>query len=141
MEYCTIEEVCGELHPTLEHQMREHYGQSGEAPDFARTIANHIARAEACVDASLARAFSVPLRRRSRVVASATCKIAAYFAAAAFSEKEEILKDKYETAMRMLENLVRAGTIPGIEAGSGENAGVRYGTQAPFFTPDALEGW
>ena len=146
MTYCTIEDVCGELHPTLEYQMRQHYDQLHEGnlkkPDFEQSLKNHIARAESCANASLARAFSVPLRQSSFIVTSATCKIAAYFSAAAFSEKEEILKDKYDTAMSMLDNLVKAGTIPGIDdKNQGENVGVRYKSRPQIFTDDELEKW
>ena len=146
MSYCTIDDVRLELHPTLKLQMESHYNdghaQDPICPDFNSFIINHIARADDYVNASLARAFSVPLKKESKIVTSATCKIAAYFATAAFTEKEEILKDKYESANMMLDNLVEAGYIPGIDdEDDRNNVPVYYGTNRRIFTDKELAKW
>ena len=83
MAYCKIADVLHELHPTLLFEMRKHYDTAHAAdssqPDFEGTIAEHISRAEAFVNASLARAYRVPLKKATLTVISAECKIAAYF--------------------------------------------------------------
>ncbi len=147
MPYCTVEDVCGELHPTLHAQMLKDWNKRHtDDPtklDFNQTIETHITKAEAFVNASLARAFSVPVRKRSTIVLSAACKIAAYYACAAYSEMESILKDKYETAVEMLDNLVKAGVIPD-EDGVVEEVlplGVLYGSNPQIFTADELSRW
>lgn len=148
MAYCTKEDVLGELHPTLKLHMPEHYNQQHTAdpsqPDFDRFIADHIRKAEACAEASLARAYRVPLKKATGMVTSAVCKIAAYFAAAAFSEKEEILKDKYETAMLMLDNLVEANDPKLVDEEADENkifSGAGYGSAPRIFTDEELARW
>ena len=61
MAYCTKEDVIGELHPTLKLHMSGHYDQLHAAdptqPDFSQFLNEHIAKAEACANASLARAY------------------------------------------------------------------------------------
>lgn len=145
MAYCTIEDVLGELHPTLRKQMELHYNrihaEDPTQPDFTQFLEHHIEQAEACANASLARAYKVPLKSATGIVVSAVCKIAAYFAAAAFSEKEQILIDKYETATTMLDNAVEADDITLVdEAGDkAEHAG--WGSDPRIFTVEELSRW
>ena len=150
MGYCTVADVVHELMPSLEHEMRRHYDEKHqddpERPDFEGTIRDHIVKAEACANASLARAYRVPLRKATGIVTSAVCKIAAFFSAAALSEKEEILRDKYETAMQMLDWLVEAGNAALVdEEPEDEDAvlysGVGWGSDARIFTADELKKW
>ena len=150
MSYCTVADVVHEMHPTLELNLREHYSRihSGDPsrPDFEETIQDHIVKAEACANASLARAYRVPLKKATNIVVSAVCKIALYYAAAAFSEKEEITKDKYETAMQMLDWLVEAedATLVDDEAEDDSNRnfiGAKWGTDPRIFTSEELKKW
>ncbi len=148
MAYCEVSDVLHELHPTLLFEMRKHYDTAHGAdplqPDFEGTIAEHISKAEAFVNASLARAYRVPLKKATSVVISAECKIAAYFAAASFSEKEQILKDRYETATEILENLVKADDSSLVEEDDSSDKGdsrVSYGSDCRIFTVDELSQW
>ena len=149
MAYCEISDVLHELHPTLLFEMRKHYDTAHAAdssqPDFEGTIAEHISRAEAFVNASLARAYRVPLKKATTVVVSAECKIAAYFAAASFSEKEKILLDKYETATEILDNLVRADDSSLVEEEDDSDdigdSRVSYGSDSRIFTGEELSQW
>lgn len=138
MSYCTVEDVVHEFHPTLKLEMEEHYGENFEA-----NIQKHIEKAEAFVNASLARAYSIPLKRATITVISAECKIAAFFAGVAFSEKDEILQDKYEIAREMLNNLVEADNAALVdeEISSDDAKGVFYGSDAQIFTGEELEQW
>ena len=146
--YCTVDDVTHELHPTLLMQMREHYERAhredAACPPFLATIEAHIEKAQACADASLARAYAVPLKKATGIVTSAVCKIAAYFAAAAFSEKEEILRDKYETAVMMLDHLVEAGRASLVDEDPDDGSastGAGWGSDARIFTSDELRRW
>lgn len=149
MAYCEIADVLHELHPTLKFEMEKHYNNAHKSdstqPNFEQTINSHIKKAEACVNASLARVYSVPLKKATSIVISAECKIAAYFAAAAFSEKEKILIDKYETATEILDNLVKADNIALVEednsSGDSESTGVSYGSDSRIFTSEELAQW
>ncbi len=148
MAYCEISDVLHELHPTLLFEMRKHYDAAHAAdtaqPDFTATIAEHISKAEAFVNASLARAYRVPLKKATQTVLSAECKIAAYFAAASFSEKEKILLDKYETATEILDNLVKADDSSLVEddsSGEDSDSRVSYGSDSRIFTSDELSQW
>lgn len=149
MAYCDIEDVLHELHPTLRFEMEKHYNNAHNSDaaqlDFEQTIKSHIKKAEACVNASLARAYRVPLNKATNIVISAECKIAAYFAAAAFSEKEKILIDKYETANEILDNLVKADNLSLVdeEESSSDNSASRvsWGTDSRIFTSDELSQW
>lgn len=151
MAYCTVEDVVHELMPTLEKEMRLQYDEEHQddptRPDFETNIAIHIEKAEACANASLARAYAVPLKKATGIVTSAVCKIAAYFSAAAFGEKEEILIDKYETAMQMLEWLVEAENAelvdeePEEEEDEGFYNGVGWGSDPQIFTRAELAKW
>lgn len=149
MAYCAIDDVLHELHPTLKKLMKDHYDSlhatTPAALDFEQTIARHIAKAEACANASLARAYRVPIRKATDIVTSAVCKIAAYFASAAFTEKEQILSDKYETAMLMLDNLVKAEDVSLVDAEvSSEDSAASeavWGSNAQIFTSSELEKW
>ena len=135
MSYCTVNDVVHEFHPTLKLEMEEHYGD-----EFEANIEKHIEKAEAFVNASLARAYSIPLKKATTAVISAECKIAAYFAGIAFSEQDEILKDKYEIAREMLENLVTADNpvLVDEELSTDEAKGVYYGSNAGIFTDEEL---
>ena len=148
MAYCTIEDVLHELHPTLKKLMKDHYDSlhrtDPSAPDFEQTITRHIAKAEACANASLARAYRVPIRRATDMVTSAVCKIAAYFASAAFTEKEKILSDKYETALLMLDNLVKVEDVSLVDADVSQDDGTAetaWGSDSRVFTASELEKW
>ena len=140
--YCSIEDVIHEVHPTLKLQMEQTYGDN-----FDSIITAHILKAEAFVNASLSRAYNVPLKKASSIVISAECKIAAYFAAAAFAEKEEILQDKYDIAKEMLDNLILADNPALVDEGlsddeiKSENIKVRYGSDNKLFTSEELELW
>ena len=140
MSYCTVDDVIHEFTPTLRVNMERDYGD-----DFEENIAGHIEKAEAFVNASLSRAYSVPLRSATSIVISAECKIAAYFSAIAYSEKDEVVRDKYETAIAILDYLVEAA-VPALvdEVLTDEEkdtAGVLYGSSAQIFTDDELSKW
>ncbi len=117
------------------------------AENFESVILAHIVKAEAFVNASLSRAYNVPLKKATSIVVSAECKIAAYFAAAAFTEKEEILIDKYQIAKEILDNLVLADNPALVDEGLtdeealNENIKVRYGSDDKLFTTEELELW
>ncbi len=140
MSYCTVDDVIHEFTPTLRKQMERDYGD-----DFETVIAGHIEKAEAFVNASLSRAYSVPLRSATGVVISAECKIAAYFSAIAYSEKDSVVQDKYETATLMLDYLVDACYPALVDEGltddEKDTAGVLYGSDSQIFTADELSQW
>ena len=140
MGYCSVDDVVHEFTPTLKLNMERDYGEAFEA-----NIARHIEKAHDFVNASLARAYTVPLKQASSIVVSAECKIAAYFSAIAYSEKDEIVRDKYETALVMLDNLVQADNSALVDDGltSSElaDSGVLYGTEARIFTSDEVVKW
>ena len=87
----------------------------------------------------------MPLRSATSVVISAECKIAAYFSAIAYSEKDEVVRDKYETAVVMLDNLVEADNPALVDEGLTEDekdtSGVLYGSDSQIFTADELSRW
>ena len=140
MSYCEISDVKHEFTPTLLRTMERDYGEN-----FDGNIALHIEKAEAFVNASLSRAYSVPLRQASRIVISAECKIAAYFAGIAYSEKDKVLQDKYEIGREILDNLVEADNTAlvdeGLSASEQENSGVLYGSDEKIFTSEELLNW
>lgn len=138
MTYCTVNDVVHEFHPTLRLEMEKHYDENFEA-----NIEKHIEKAEAFVNASLARAYNIPLKKATITVISAECKIAAYFAGIAFSEKDEILKDKYETAREMLDNLVTAKNPSLVDESLDEDdaKSILYGTDDRIFTNEELAKW
>ena len=140
MGYCSVDDVVHEFTPTLRLNMERDYGEA-----FEDNIAGHIEKAHDFVNASLARAYTVPLKQATSVVISAECKIAAYFSAIAYSEKDEVVRDKYETALVMLDNLVQADNPALVDDGltSSElaDSGVLYGTDARIFTSDELAQW
>ncbi len=139
MSYCTIDDVIHEFHPTLKAGITRQYGDA-----LDENLEEHIAKAEAFVNASLARAYSVPLKRASSVVISAECKIAAYFAGIAYSEKDEILKDKYEIAKEMLDNLVEADNPALVDEEFSDKditPSVAYNSDEKIFTTDELARW
>lgn len=139
--YCEVDEVLAELHPTLKLEMQNHYGEG-----FSEFITGHLNKAEGFVNASLARKYRVPLNSPSSEVKTAEAKIAAYFASAAFSENEELLQDKYDTAREMLNNLVKADTsflvdesyADTVEMSTGK---VIYGADKRIFTRGKLALW
>ena len=140
MSYCTVDDVIHEFTPTLKKQLERDYGESLE-----ENIERHIEKAEAFVNASLSRAYSVPLKKAASTVISAECKIAAYFCAIAYSEKDEVVKDKYETAVLMLDNLVEANKPELVDEGltdeEKDTSGVLYGSDAQIYTADELARW
>lgn len=139
MSYCTFDDVIHEFHPTLLKQFEKQYAENLE-----ENIAKHIQKANDFVNASLARKYSVPLKKATSVVISAECKIAAYFAGIALTEKDDILKDKYEIAVEMLDNLVEADNPDLVDEELDESqifTGVAYGSDPRYFTSDELEMW
>ena len=140
MSYCTVDDVLHEFTPTLRVNMERDYGEQLET-----VIAGHIEKAEAFVNASLSRAYSVPLRSATGVVISAECKIAAYFSAIAYSEKDEVVQDKYETATTMLDFLVEANNSALVDDGLTEeerdNSGILYGSGSQYYADDELSKW
>ena len=140
MGYCSVDDVVHEFTPTLKLNMERDYGEA-----FEENIARHIEKAHDFVNASLARAYSVPLKQAASVVVSAECKIAAYFSAIAYSEKDEVVRDKYETALLMLDNLVQADNPAlvddGLSSSELADSGVLYGSDERIFTSDELGKW
>ena len=140
MAYCSVEDVLHEFTPTLRLNMERDY-----CGTFEENISRHIEKAHSFVDASLARTYSVPLRQASPVVVSAECKIAAYFAAIAYSEKDEVVRDKYETAITMLNYLVEADNPALVDEGfSGEEldtSGLLYGSDERLLSPEEIRKW
>ena len=141
MAYCSLEAVYHELHPTLIMEMQTHYGDS-----FEETMQAHIDKAEAFTNASLGRVYSVPLKKATSAVVTIVCKLAAYFSSAAFCEKEDILIDKYRTAMAMLDNLIAAENPYLVDALYVPDAVktfevIRYGSDERIFTDDEVSTW
>ena len=140
MSYCTVDDVLHEFTPTLRVNMERDYGDN-----LKTIIAGHIEKAEAFVNASLARAYSVPLRAATSIVISAECKIAAYYSAIAYSEKDSVVQDKYETATMMLDYLVQANKPVLVDDGLTDEersfSGVLYGSESQIFTEEVLSGW
>ena len=140
MGYCSVDDVVHEFTPALRLNMERDYGEAFEA-----NIAEHIEKAHDFVNASLARAYSVPLKQAATVVVSAECKIAAYFSAIAYSEKDDVVRDKYETALVMLDNLVQADNPALVDDGltSSElaDSGVLYGSDERIFTSEEIGKW
>jgi phage gp36-like protein len=140
MGYCSIDDVIHEFTPELKASMQRDYG-----PSFEENLAGHIEKAEAFINASLSRAYAVPLSKASRVVVSAECKIAAYFATIAYSEKDEVVRDKYETATMMLDYLVEANNPALVDEGvSGEASpvdGILYGSDQRILSAEEIEKW
>ena len=140
MSYCSVDDVIHEFHPTLKHTMMRDYGD-----DFEANIARHIDKAEAFVNASLSRVCSVPLNSPTQIVVTSVCKIAAYYSAIAYSEKDNIVKDKYETALAMLDYLVQADNPALIDdelSDDDKNSGqILYASDERLFTDDELGKW
>ena len=140
MSYCSVDDVLHEFTPTLRVNMERDYGEHLE-----EIIARHIEKAEAFVNASLSRAYSVPLRSATSVVISAECKIAAYFSAIAYSEKDSVVQDKYETAQMMLDWLVEANKPALVDDGLTDeernNAGLSYSSGNQIFIDEELSKW
>ena len=140
MGYCSIDDVVHEFTPDIKACMLRDYSEA-----FETNIAGHIQKAHDFVNASLARSYSVPLKQAASVVISAECKIAAYFSAIAYSEKDEVVRDKYETALIMLDNLVKADNPALVDAGLSSQelaaSGVLYGSDTTILTSDEIEKW
>ena len=140
MGYCSIDDVVHEFTPDLKACMLRDYSST-----FETNIAGHIEKAHDFVNASLARAYSVPLKKATSVVISAECKIAAYFATIAYSEKDDVVKDKYRTAVTMLDNLVLADNPALVDDGLTDTeiaaSGVLFGSDNIIFPADELEKW
>ena len=140
MSYCSVDDVLHEFTPSLKKNMQRDYGEELEA-----VIEGHIIKANAFVNASLARAYSVPLMSATTIVITAEAKIAAYFAAIAYSEKDEIVKDKYETGNMILDFLVEANKPSLVDNALSSDeisvSAVLYGSDEKIFTPDELALW
>ncbi|MBQ6664921.1 MAG: DUF1320 family protein [Synergistaceae bacterium] len=140
MSYCSIDDVIHEFTPTLKKQIERDFGE--ELDDF---IAGHIIKAEAFVNASLSRSYSLPLKSPTGIVISATSKIAAYFATIAYSEKDEVVRDKFETATLMLDYLVQANSPTLVDDALSDeelkNSGLLYGSDSQIFPHDEINKW
>ena len=140
MSYCSVDDVLHEFTPTLKKNMQRDYGDELDA-----VLEGHIIKANAFVNASLARAYSVPLKSATTIVVTAEAKIAAYFAAIAYSEKDEIVKDKYETALMILDSLVQADKPALVDNGLAsdelDDSAVLYGSDDKIFTDEELALW
>lgn len=140
MSYCSVDDVVHEFTPDLKASMLRDYGETFEA-----NIERHIQKAHDFVNASLARAYSVPLKQATSIVISSECKIAAYFSTIAYSEKDEVVKDKYETAISMLDNLVLADNPALVDEGLSDSeldaSGVLFGSDNIVFPSDELQKW
>ncbi len=140
MSYCGVNDVVHEFTAPLRRNMERDYGEA-----FEEVITGHIRKAEDFVNASLARAYSVPLKKAASIVVTAECKLAAFYAVAAYSEKEDVLRDKYETAVLMLDNLVEADNPALVDeclsADKLNASGVLYYSDEQRYTPELLEEW
>ena len=140
MAYCSIDDVVHEFTPDLKACMLRDYSEA-----FETNIERHIQKAHDFVNASLARAYSVPLKKATSVIISSECKIAAYFSTIAYSEKDEVVKDKYETALTILDNLVLADNPALVDDGLTDTeiaaSGVLYGSDDIIFHSDELDKW
>ena len=140
MSYCSVDDVLHEFTPTLRKNIERDYGEK-----LQTVLEGHILKANAFVNASLARAYSVPLKRAANIVVSAECKIAAYFAAIAYSEKDDVVKDKYETGNMILDFLIEANKPSLVDEGlSGDeldDSYVLYGSDEKIFTDEELAKW
>jgi|ADurb_Cas_03_Slu_FD_contig_21_4996920_length_1053_multi_3_in_0_out_0_2 phage gp36-like protein len=134
--YCTSEDVRGELYIPLSTQMAAKFSGPGEFDEF---LERHIAAASDYVDAVLARTFDVPLSLPApSAVRTATAKEAAFYAVAQFSEHEDLLRDRHDTAVAMLNALVEAGRLPGTEVPTQRVIG---GSNDQIFTASVLDEW
>ena len=140
MAYCSVDDVLHEFTPTLRKNIERDYGEN-----LQTVLERHIQKANAFVNASLARSYSVPLKRATNIVISAECKIAAYFAAIAYSEKDEVVKDKYETGNMILDFLVEADKPSLVDDEPNDDdlnpAGVLYGSREQMFSDEDLTQW
>ena len=140
MAYCSVDDVLHEFTPTLRKNIERDYGEN-----LQTVLEGHIQKANAFVNASLARSYSVPLKRATNIVISAECKIAAYFAAIAYSEKDEVVKDKYETGNMILDFLVEADKPSLVDDEPNDDdlnpAGVLYGSREQMFSDEDLTQW
>lgn len=134
--YCTSEDVRGELYIPLSTQMAAKFSGPGEFDEF---LERHIAAASDYVDAVLARTFDVPLSLPApSAIRTATAKEAAYYAVAQFAENEDLLRDRHDTAVAMLDAIVAAGRLPGVDVPSRRVVG---GSNPQVFTTAELERW
>ena len=140
MSYSSVDDVLLEFTPSLKKNMQRDYGD-----ELDSVLEGHIIKANAFVNASLARAYSVPLKSATTIVVTAESKIAAYFAAIAYSEKDEIVKDKYETALMILDSLVQADkpalVDDGLTSDELSDSAVLYGSDEKIFTDEVLALW
>lgn len=134
--YCTPEDVRGELYLPIVAQMTAKFPGNGEFDAF---LERHIAAATNFADAMLSRMFPVPLHSPvPEAIRTAVAKEAAYYAAAQFSEQEELMQDRHITATAILEAFVTSGQLPGSEIPSRRVVG---GSDAQVFTKSVLDLW
>lgn len=134
--YCTPEDVAGEIYIPLYAKMAAKFDGDGALDEF---LSQNIVRAGDYVDARLSGAFDVPFSAPvPPVIATATAKIAAFFATARFSEQEDVAKDKMDAADTMLDSLVASGKLPGEPGRSGNLVG---GSAGRVFTDEVLRRW
>lgn len=134
--YCTPEDVRGELYIPLSTQMAAKFSGPGE---FDAYLERHIKAASDYVDAALSKAFAVPLSLPApSAIRTATAKEAAYYAVAQFSENEDLLQDRHDTAVAMLGAIVAAGKLPGVDVPTRRVVG---GANPQVFTDAELRRW
>ena len=128
--YCRAEDVKGEVYLPLLAQISAKYGAEADA-----FFEGHIRRADDYIDTVLVQAFDVPFDPVPRVVQTISAKLAAFYATARFSEKEEISKDKHDSALEMLDALVKSGKLPGSTASAPEEGAprLRVGSEPRWF--------
>ena len=140
MSYCSVDEVLHEFTPSLKKNMQRDYGD-----ELDPVIEGHIVKANAFVNASLARAYSVPLKSATTFVVTAESKIAAYFAAIAYSEKDDVVKDKYDTGNMILDFLVQADkpalVDDALSSDELADSAVLYGSDDKVFTDEEFALW
>lgn len=134
--YCSPEEVRGELYIPLSTQMAAKFSETGEYDSF---LERHIRAASDYVDAALSKVFTVPLALPApSAIRTATAKEAAFYAVAQFSENEELLRDRHDTAVAILAAIVDAGRLPGVDVPTRRVIG---GSNEQVFTEAELRRW
>lgn len=135
MSYCTQVMVEDEIYSALLYQMKQKLGG-----DFDAFIAKHMGAADAYVDSRLSGAFSMPLTDPPEVIQYAAAKMAAYFAIAKFTEKEEMAADKRDIAASMIQALAKSGKLPGSDVPVISQS-IKFASDDQIFTNTELARW
>lgn len=126
----------GELYISLATQMAAKFSGPGEFDSF---LERHIRAASDYVDAALSKTFVVPLPLPApSIIVTITAKETAYYAVAQFTENEDLLRDKHETAVAMLKAIAESGILPGSTITTRRIVG---GSDPQVFTPTLLSRW